>query len=219
MNHQSLDLGSVGAEPVELWSLRDDVTVTEQAGTDLLLAGRQGSLLVENPAPVVREALNRMVMGPVRLSNVAAHGEDLGTVLLDASHLLVCSLGATDTGGPLLSLVTSAPSVVMTRMPLPVRIRWSRHTVMRFVPGRGLQLESGRSALRVQLHRPEAGAVVGTLGRGLDVDAIARQVTVARPIVIAVVEYLLGAGMLIGGTVAGGFAEDSDADGRPMKIG
>ena len=54
-----------------LWSLREDVSVESGLGEGpLLLRGRWGHATVRQPTHVVREALNRMRLGPVSLRNV-----------------------------------------------------------------------------------------------------------------------------------------------------
>lgn len=53
----------------ELWSLREDVTVRFD-GDGALLRTPWGRRVVPRPAPTVREALRRMLLGPVSLANV-----------------------------------------------------------------------------------------------------------------------------------------------------
>lgn len=203
---------AMGTEPVELWSLRNDVTISETGERSRLLAGTSGAVQLDDLSVGVREALTRMALGPVRLGNIRADADELHAVLVSASHLFVCSMGATDAGGPLLSLVTSSPSTPMERRGVDSRVRLSRYACLRLIPGRGLQLESSRSRLRVQLQRPEAGAIVGTLGRAVDVPTIARQSGVPIAIAAGVVEYLVGAGVVVGESAGGEFEEDADVE-------
>lgn len=53
----------------ELWSLREDVTVRFD-GDGATLRTPWGRRFVPRPAPAVREALRRMLLGPVSLANV-----------------------------------------------------------------------------------------------------------------------------------------------------
>ncbi|MGV9564731.1 hypothetical protein [Streptomyces sp. NPDC003480] len=53
----------------ELWSLREDVTIRFD-GDGALLRTPWGRRVVPRPAPTVREALRRMLLGPISLANV-----------------------------------------------------------------------------------------------------------------------------------------------------
>lgn len=203
---------AMGTEPVELWSLRDDVAISATGDRSRRLIRTSAQVQLDDLSDGVREALTRMAMGPVRLGNIRTDADELRAVLVSASHLFVCSMGATDAGGPLLSLVTSSPSMTMERRAVGGRVRLSRFACLRLVPGRGLQLESSRSRLRVQLQRPEAGAIVGTLGRAVDVPTIARQAGVPGAIALGVVEYLLGAGVVVVESAGGVFEEDGEVE-------
>ena len=65
------------AIPTELWSLREDVHVEfEPADGPVLLHSHWGDVTIQRPVPVVREALRRMLLGPISLENVVAGRRD-----------------------------------------------------------------------------------------------------------------------------------------------
>src|ERR1700688_1244031 len=72
----------------ELWSLREDVTVELGPGdSPLRLRGRWGEVIVERPSPVVREALQRMRLGPISLENAISGPEAGRTPAAQAAEL------------------------------------------------------------------------------------------------------------------------------------
>src|SRR5260370_972734 len=98
----------------ELWSLREDVTVELGPGdSPLRLRGRWGEIIVERPSSVVREALERMRLGPISLEN-AIRGPGAGRApiaqrtelyrILDLFQSLIVRSLSLPTGQPLLSV-------------------------------------------------------------------------------------------------------------------
>ena len=207
MNQHLPDLGAVGTEAVELWSLRDDVSIDDRDVDRLRLINRDRTLVLDQPSVGVRAALSRMALGPIRLGNVDA-GADLWAVLRSASDLFVCSLGAADTGGPVLSLLTHDQAVTMARVPVSSRVRLSRHARLQQAPGRPPRLESSRSPVQVQLQRTEARSIVDRLDRVTDVESVAAETGVPLAIAAAVVEYLVGSGLAVVSGPEGRFADD-----------
>ncbi|HEY0640181.1 MAG TPA: hypothetical protein VGD67_21335, partial [Pseudonocardiaceae bacterium] len=55
------------------WSLREDVLV-EADDDALVVVTRWGEYRVDDPGPLVRESLRRMLLGPVSLANVLPGG-------------------------------------------------------------------------------------------------------------------------------------------------
>src|SRR5437762_1967495 len=112
----------------ELWSLREDVNLEmEPDEGPVRLRGRWGDIVVQEPSPLVREALGRMRLGPVSLENAIsglappagqppADGQSAGAPPADAQRtelqlvfdrlqpLIIRSLGLAS-GQPLLSVV------------------------------------------------------------------------------------------------------------------
>jgi SagB-type dehydrogenase family enzyme len=214
------------AERHELWSLREDVTV--ESGPDeesLLLRGRWGDVSVRQPSRMVREALNRMGLGPVSLRNVIgdcdsgrAEWEDLHRVLERLDPLIIRSLRQ-ESGQPIISVV---PLTIRSRFrPVPlapdIPVRLSSYAQLR-TDGREFIVESPLALHRVVLHRAESVRLIAPLISPVT-PAVYRAVAHAHPFVAAVLEYLVAAGMVVvAESAAGGtpvFAEDSD----PRLIG
>src|SRR5258708_29569442 len=154
------------AEWYELWSLREDVSVVSGLGEGpLLLRGRWGDVTVRQPSRVVREALNRMRLGPVSLRNVIgerdsasdrAEWEDLRRVLERLDPLIIRSLRQ-ESGQPLISVV---PLTIRSRFrPSPlaadIPVRLSAYAQLR-TDGRGSTIESPLALHRGVLHTAES---------------------------------------------------------------
>ncbi|MGW0389324.1 NADH oxidase [Streptomyces sp. NPDC003042] len=192
------------APTVHLWSLSEDVVVDQATGGDsLLLTSRWGQERLERPAPVVREVLRRMELGPVLLANALSGPEDLYVLMLPTlsrlSHLVVRTLGVDDLRGPLLSVFPLSPgaSFVLARQPGERRVRLPRHVAFK-VPesGIGCVLESVNSPHRVVLHRPEAAWVATMLAWPTTPDAASAALPLPREVTEDIIGYLSAAGMV-----------------------
>jgi len=203
----------------ELWSLREDTLVEAgpEPGGPLTVHTRWGPVHFEQPGEALREALQRMQLGPVSLSNVLpgfpgraadarAGGHDPEVAqLLDSLDQLPGALVRTLAlgGTPLLSVVPIAPDAAFAPLPAPREraCRLSRFTVLRYAEG-GLRLESPLTRHRVQLHRPEAAALLGRL------DGSDRTGPADLPdhVEAEAIGYLVGAGLAV-------LAEQEGADG------
>ncbi|MEU6668129.1 SagB family peptide dehydrogenase [Streptomyces sp. NPDC046727] len=210
-----MHLDSLAPELVNLWSLRQDVVV--DLGTDhqdtILLETPWEDLRIKEPSAGLREALRRMLLGPVAIRNILAspsgapgRAEELLDELRPFQHLIVRTLaiGAV----PLLSVVPVSARARLTRLkPLLGRIcRLSRFAVIRYGPG-GLYIESSLVDHKVDLHHP---GVMGMLGR---IDGTADDFDAPHtPVVEAVRAYLVAAGVLVVADEAAepSFAEDRD---------
>ncbi|MBT2404107.1 MULTISPECIES: NADH oxidase [unclassified Streptomyces] len=192
------------APTVHLWSLSEDVVVDQHAGSDsLVLTSRWGQERLDRPAPVVREVLRRMELGPVLLANALNGSEDLYVVMLPTlsklSHLVVRTLGVDDLMGPLLSVLPLSPAApfVLVRQPRERRVRLPRHVALS-VPesGIGCVLESVDSPHRVVLHRPEAAWVATMLAWPTTPDAASKALPLPPQVTEDIIGYLCAAGMV-----------------------
>jgi hypothetical protein len=133
------DHGKGGRRGAELWSLREDVHIhLEPADGPVRLESRWGEITIQRPSPVVREALRRMIFGPISLENVIG-GRDLSTrneaigsletlhQVLDRLQPFVIRTLGIESGQPLLSVVPLTPRSRFRPVPLPpdVRVRLS----------------------------------------------------------------------------------------------
>jgi SagB-type dehydrogenase family enzyme len=194
-----------------LWSFRDDVAIEAVADGSLTVLTRWGDVHVPRPAAAVRDVLHRMTYGPVALTNVAGLDlHELYSTLTKLPGCVVRSLGLRDSATPLLSVIpvsprgTFGPAVVTDTLP----VRLSRFAFVREHAGE-LVVESPLSHHRVVLHRPLASWVVGSLGRATTSADVALGINISRPLVVEVIGYLTGAGMVVVGE-KGTFTEDSD---------
>jgi len=210
----------------ELWSLREDVTVELGPGdSPLRLRGRWGEVIVERPSPVVREALQRMRLGPISLDNAIsgqrggrapiAQRTELYRVLDLFQSLIVRSLSL-KSGQPLLSVV---PLTVRSRFrPVPlaadVPIRLSTYAGLR-TDGSTYCLESPLALHRVVLHRPEAVMLIASLASPVTPAALAAVLPPVGQVTADALEYLTAAGMVIQAEGPAPdrpvFAEDADS--------
>jgi SagB-type dehydrogenase family enzyme len=214
-----------GTEWHELLSLHECVSVESEPGEEsLLLRGRWGDATVRQPSPAVRQALNRMGLGPVSLRNVIdecdsdpAGWEDLQRVLERLDPLIIRSLRQ-ERGEPLISVV---PLTIRSRFrPAPlaadIPVRLSAYAQLR-TDGRECRIESPLALHRVVLHRAESVRLIAPLIS--PVTPAVYRAAHAHPVVAAVLEYLVAAGMVVVAESAAGstpvFAEDSD----PRLIG
>jgi SagB-type dehydrogenase family enzyme len=203
--------------PAELWSLREDVHV-ELVPDDgpILLHSRWGDVAIERSTPVVREALRRMLLGPISLENVVASRRGpavqqnaneamaaLRAVLDRLQPLIIRTLGF-ESGQPLLSVVPITPQARFHPEPLPadLRIQLSSFVQLR-TDGNEYRLESPLSLHRVLLHRPEAVWLLGTLARPAPAVASANAWPSLGPLGADALAYLAAIGMVVGTEAAG----------------
>jgi len=203
-----------------LCSLREDVLVeADDHGDQLLVTTMWGDITITDPSPAVRDALERMSLGPVLLENVVPKQRPergrVERVLEMISGCVVHSLGHDDTLGPSLSVIPiarrahfSQPKIERHR---PVRL--SKFASMRAHEGE-LVIESPLARHRVVIHRPLAAQVVTMLTKPSVIPAVAKAVNASDTLVRQIVTYLAGAGMVLIGVgdspSTALFAEDHD---------
>jgi SagB-type dehydrogenase family enzyme len=202
---------------LQLWSFRDDVAIEAGKDGSLTILTRWGDVQVSCPAPGVEDFLRRMTYGPVALGNaVDLDPKDLHETLTTLPGCVVHSLALRDASSPLLSVVPVSPrgifelpdEDVLSERP----IRLSRFAFIR-EKGDELLLESPLAHHHVVLHRPLASWVVGSLGRATTTTEVARGANLSRPLVVEIVAYLAGAGMVVLGDEGAAmptFGEDTD---------
>ncbi len=195
-------------KPSELWSLREDVTVELGPGdSPLRLRGRWGEVIVERPSSVVREALERMRLGPISLENAIsgpgagltpiAQRTELHRILGQFQSLIVRSLSLRS-GQPLLSVV---PLTVRARFhPVPlaadIPIRLSTFAGLR-TDGSTYYLESPLALHRVLLHRPEAVMLIASLAGPVTPAVLAASLPPIGQVIADALEYLTAAGLVV----------------------
>ncbi|WP_117210705.1 SagB family peptide dehydrogenase [Allorhizocola rhizosphaerae] len=203
-----------------LCSLREEVLVeTDGEGRQLVLTGMWGDITVADPDPAVREALERMSMGPVLLENIVPQGRSerarVHRVLDLISGCVVHTLGQENNAGPLLSVVpiarwaTFRPPRIERHRPL----RLSRFATLRANEGE-LLIESPLARHRVVVHRPLAAQVATQLSKASVIPDVAETLDVPQALVQEIVAYLAAAGMVLVGVgdspATALFAEDHD---------
>jgi SagB-type dehydrogenase family enzyme len=203
-----------------LCSLREDVLVeADDHGDQLLVTTMWGDITISDPSPAVRDALERMSLGPVLLENVVPRQRPergrVERVLERISGCVVHSLGHDDTLGPSLSVV---PIARRARFNLPRierhrPVRLSKFASMRADDGE-LVIESPLARHRVVVHRPLAAHVVTTLAKARVIPIVAKMVNASDALVAEIVTYLAAAGMVLIGVgdspATALFAEDHD---------
>jgi SagB-type dehydrogenase family enzyme len=222
----------------ELWSLHEDVQVELESSENLLrVRSRWGDITIRHPSEPLRDALYRMTLGPISLDNVT--GMPNGASLADAEApsaryspariqlakvldrlqpLIIRSLGM-KSGQPLLSVVPMTARARFHAVPVPpdAPVRLSTYAELR-TNGREYSLESPLSLHRVVLHRSEAVALIGVLGRPVTAGDAAAAMPELASVAADALAYLVAAGMVVmaEGTRARGsselpsFAEDAD---------
>ncbi|MEY7981214.1 NADH oxidase [Streptomyces pilosus] len=189
---------------VHLWSLGEDVIVVggdDRSGT--ILCGPWGAQRIETD-DYVREALYRMSLGPVRLTNVeyapgAGGGAHLHLrlepVLRQVAHLVVRTLAMDDLRGPLLSVHPLSRQASFTLVGVEegssLRLVLGTSLAMRT---EGLVVETPGSPYRVGVHRPEAGWVVGTRIRPCRVENAVAALPLPAGVIRGRLGYLRAAG-------------------------
>lgn len=213
----------------ELWSLREDVeALVEPDDQPVRLRNRWGEISIEHPSPVVREALRRMLLGPISLENVVgARGQpgagqtataslaELHQVLDRLQPFIIRTLGIVS-GRPLLSVVPLAPGAGFRPVPLlaDTRIGLSAFAQLR-TDGQEYRLESPLALHRVLLHRPEALWLLCSLSRPVTAAEAISAISSARSwphldkVAVGALAYLAATGML---ATAGEHDEPSVAD-------
>jgi SagB-type dehydrogenase family enzyme len=205
------DFGSDGRQRAELWSLREDVRVEPGPGDkSIALSSSWGGVTIQRPAPVVREALRRMLLGPISLENVVRTGDDpaggqaAGSLallhqVLDQLQPFVIRTLQIASGQPLLSVVPLTPQSRFHPNPLPaqMRVRLSAFAQLR-TDGSEYRLESPLSLHRVLLHRPEAVWLLSSIGRPVTVAAMSRAWPQLDSAAADALAYLAAAGMVVG---------------------
>ncbi|MER5549337.1 NADH oxidase [Streptomyces sp. NPDC001118] len=195
---------------LHLWSLHEDVVVEPGPNADELVlhSRRFGPERIDRPDPLVREALRRMELGPVLLTNVTARSPDgaryeghgtrlvLPTVLNRLSHLIVRTLSWDDLRGPLLSVAS------VRRVGAFVPVAVSARRLIRLMSGvrltlaeAGFTLDLVGAAYQVHLHRPEAVWVVGLLAWPVTPSDMTSALPLPPDVTRAVLSYLVAAGM------------------------
>ncbi|MEU0744358.1 NADH oxidase [Streptomyces sp. NPDC006134] len=193
-------MDSVGDRTVHLWSLSEDVVVEAgRAEGQLVLTGPWGPELIDGTGATVREALRRMELGPVMLTNVGP-GASAPVVLLPVlerlSHLVVRTLSVDDLGGPLLSAAPVARTASFRLAPLPGhRPVWLPADVTVRRAPRGFTVESSGASYKVLVHRPEAAWVLGLLAWPVSPDDASASLALPPGVTEAILEYLAAAGM------------------------
>jgi SagB-type dehydrogenase family enzyme len=203
-----------------LCSLREDVLVEiDGHNGQLLLTTMWGDITISEPSVAVRDALERMSLGPVLVENIVPRQRPernrVERVLEMISGCVVHSLGHDDTLGPSLSVVPiarrahfSLPKIERHR---PIRL--STFAAMRAHAGE-LVIESPLARHRVVIHRPLAAQVTTMLTKASVIPAIAQVVNASDALVREIVTYLAAAGMVLVGVgdspATALFAEDHD---------
>lgn len=191
----------------EFWSLREDVTV--RSGRSVVLCAPWGETRLEQPGPLLREALHRMQLGAVSLGNVVPGfpgydvpesdwndaSRDLLGVLDGLQHMVVRHLA---TGAsPLLSVVPQSPRARFhpPRVPPDAGLRLPDEVVLRR-PGRDPVLAFEGSDHRVELHGPDASRLLSHLQGRYGRFRPPPDAPLPEPIVRAARSYAAAAGML-----------------------
>jgi len=225
---------------LRLWSLSEDVLVeVGQSGDHLVAFTQWGEIRIEDASPLVRDSLQRMCLGPVSVENLPMLGDShepwdsgrpaesnepwyrIRRVLEKLGSCVVQSLGLDDETGPVLSVTPVSrqarfwlPSDVDPTRP----IRLSRFVAIR-ADGGELVLESPIVQHKVVLHRPLAAWVAGSLNTATTVAAVADQLNLPEPVLVDIVSYLVGSGMVLecDPDHPERFAEDGDPDLIPWS--
>ena len=197
-----------------LFSLLEDTSVSAD-GHRLTVHGRWGDIDVSDDSPLVREALNRMSLGPVSLENIPVLFDEfnrwraegycgtewprLRLTLDELGGCVVPSLGLHDGAGPILSLMAVVSDAVF---------RWPQiedDDPIEIPPEARIEDVEGDQALvcpgppyLVVLHRTPAPGIAKQLLDGrTTVAEVANRLQVDQGIVADVVAYLASAGFIL----------------------
>lgn len=192
-----------------LWSLGEDVAVRwDDEGRALVLSGPLGIERVEDPAPVVAEALRRMELGPVLLANLetadadGAEGGDTYVVLLPVlrrlSHLVTRTLGLEDLRGPLLSVVPIGRTACFSLVRLPAQraVHLPAGATITVAEAE-FSVQPRGAQYRVVIHRPEAMWVVSLLAWPVTPQAVVEALPLPAEVTREILGYLAGAGAVV----------------------
>lgn len=197
-----------------LFSLLEDTFVSAD-GHRLTVHGRWGDIEVSDDSPLVREALNRMSLGPVSLENIPVlHAEfnrwreegycgtewpRLRLTLDELGGVVVPSLSLHDGAGPILSLMAVVGDAVF-RWPQiddDDQVEVSSRARIEDVDGDQALVGSGPPYV-VVLHRTPAPGIVKQLLDGkTTITEVAERLDVDQGIVADVVAYLASAGFIL----------------------
>lgn len=221
MNHG----GGVQWGGPELWSLREDVQIELEPGDgSVRLHSHWGSFTIHRPSAVVREALRRMLLGPISLENVvdaaggswqSEHAAESLALLHDVlDHLqpfIIRTLGID--GQPLLSVVPLTAHSRFRPVPLPGRMRVMLSTFAQLrTDGNEYRLESPLSLHLVLFHRPEALRLLSSLGRPIAVAASVKAWAQHSSLAAEALAYLAAIGMVVAtGETGNGLDTSEDA--------
>jgi len=209
---------------VHLRSLSEDVLIEQpdQEAFRLRAVTRWGEFVIDDVTVAIRDALERMSMGPSSVANIEPSAPieqaTLSRILDTLSGSVIHTLHLDDGGGELLSVVPTAERARFRVGPVeenqPVRL--SRFAAIRTGHDE-LVLESSVAPFQVALHRALAYRVVISLGIATSIDELAGALRVPRAVVADLVGYLVAAGVvLLGRWLPGGsppvavFGEDTD---------
>lgn len=211
--------------PVELWSLREDVLVEDDAERDrLVVVSRWGEIGIDGADDLVRESLRRMSLGPIFLENVRAgahnHREWANThrVLDLLSGCIVRSIGVPD-DGLLLSAVplTRHATLRLVDVDPAWPLRLSRFAAMRADSGE-LLVESPLARYHVVLHQQLACQVMTALSSVTSVTKVAEVVGMAPAVVAGLVGYLVATGVVLVGEWVSPQKARFEEDGDPTLL-
>jgi SagB-type dehydrogenase family enzyme len=181
---------------------------SESADGPVRLISNWGNVTIQRPSPQVREALRRMLLGPISLDNVVRdptrlEGNALSLkpvyeVLDRLQPFIIRSLGF-DSGQPLLSVVPLTPRSRFHPVPLPadMRIRLSAFAQLR-TDGNEYRLESPLSLHKVLLHRAEAVWLISSLARPVAASESASTWPYLDSLAADALAYLAAIGMVVG---------------------
>ncbi|GAB3439421.1 SagB family peptide dehydrogenase [Actinophytocola sediminis] len=192
---------------VHLRSLSEDVLIEQpdQGESRLRAVTRWGEFVIDEVTAPIRDALERMSMGPNSVTNIEPPTPDerarLTRILDTLSGSVVHTLHLDDGGGELLSVVPTAERARfrMVTVDHGQPLRLSRFAAIR--TGRDeLVLESSVAPFQVALHRALAYRVVISLGIATSVTELASTLRVPLPVVTDLVGYLVAAGVVLLGS-------------------
>ncbi|MFH8626609.1 NADH oxidase [Streptomyces vietnamensis] len=182
----------------------DVILVGGDDDSETVLSGRWGVQRLKTDG-LVREALRRMQLGPVRLANVGLEPGSgapdrliLLPVLRELAHLVVRTIAMDDLLGPLLSVYPLSRDAVF-RLGAPPADRLLRLVVGTSLVLRsdGLVMEVRDGPYRVVVHRPEAVWVMGMLTRPCRPKDAVAALPLPPGVTRGVIGYLLAAGMAV----------------------
>jgi SagB-type dehydrogenase family enzyme len=194
------------AQRVRLWSLSEDVLVEDDPGDDqVVVVTRWGEVKLGDAEGAVRESLHRMSLGPISLDNVVTGGvartgdrARVDEILDKLGGSVVHSLGTTEGGVPLLSVVPVARDAVFraARVDPSLPLRLSRFAALRSSDG-DLLVESPLARFQVVLHRRVVSRIVVAMCAATSVAELATTLDIDRAVVADIVAYLVATGVVL----------------------